>query len=385
MDRLDLTNTIWFLGWLIALAVLFVLGLRLPLQPSLRRLPAFGYVTGIVIATLGLLVLANVALVLHDAHFDLTREGVFTPSKQAESVVDHLSRDVKLTYFYQSQDQEGRRAKDMIEVLGRRNARLHVRTVDPDKQPTVADTYGVRIYNAAVLETDGRRIQVMSTDENQIALGILRVIRQQVTTVCFMEGHNEYPVENFEFHRHFEGVAGHSHGEGASAIVQMRFHGVGRMRRALESFGYDVRKIIPATMSTIPADCAAVLDVNPRATYLPGESDLLLDYLARGGAALEGAWPEAGPGSKPFRLVVVGDGDFASNSFLPYMANSDLALAMVRWAVREEHAPTVAVRMPVPRLVLLTKSQMQRIFLAIEVVLPLCVVVTGVVVWWRRR
>jgi hypothetical protein len=512
MDRLDVTNTIWFLGWLIALAVLFGLGLRLPLQPTLRRLPAFGYVTGIVAATLGLVALANVALVLHDAHFDLTREGVFTPSKQAESVVDRLSRDVKLTYFYQSQDQEGRRAKDMVEVLGRRNPRLHVRTIDPDKQPTAAETYGVRIYNAAVLETDGRRIQVMSTDENQIALGILRVIREQVTTVCFMEGHNEYPVENFEFHTHFEGVAGHSHGEGASTIVQMRFHGVGRLRRALESLGYDVRKIIPATLSAIPGDCAAVLDVNPRATYLPGESDLLLNYLAQGGAtvlmydlgfvleprltaalrtlgvvveqdvvidpldhystdpevvavpmyerhpitrnialtffpgirsltllpppsgvtsaplflsspdsytravptvaerqldrdkavapsatalaspgrrvlaaALEGTWPGAVPGSKPFRLVVVGDGDFASNSFLPYMANSDLALAMVRWAVREEQAPTVAVRMPVPRLVLLTKSQMQRIFLGIEVFLPLCIVAAGAVVWWRRR
>jgi hypothetical protein len=512
MDRLEIVNTIWFLGWLIALAVLFVLGLRLPLQPSLRRLPALGYVTGIVAATLGLVALANVALVLHDAHFDLTREAVFTPSKQAESVVDRLSRDVKLTYFYQSQDQGGRRAKDMVEVLGRRNPRLHVRTVDPDKQPTVADTYGVRIYNAAVLETDGRRIQVMSTDENQIALGILRVLRERVTTVCFMEGHNEYPVENFEFHTHFEGVAGHSHGEGASSIVQMRFHGVGRMRRALESLGYDVRKIIPATLSAVPVDCAVVLDVNPRTTYLPGESDLLLDYLAHGGtavlmydlgfvleprlaaglrtvgvvvepdvvidpldhystdpevvavpvyerhpitrgialtffpgirsltllppppgvssvplflsspesytravstvtgrqpvgdggaassavaparpgrrvlaAALEGAWPGTPPGSRPFRLLVIGDGDFASNSFLPYMANSDLALAMVRWAAREEQTPTVTVPMPVPRLVLLTKSQMQRIFLGIEVLLPLGVVAAGGVVWWRRR
>ena len=65
------------------------------------------------------------------------------------------ARTCKLTYFYQAQDQAGRRAKDMVEVLGRRNPRLRVRTVDPDKQPTVADTYGVRIYNAAVLETDG--------------------------------------------------------------------------------------------------------------------------------------------------------------------------------------------------------------------------------------
>src|ERR1700738_1472217 len=268
MDRLDVVNVFWFGGWLLALAVLLGLGLRLPLQPRLRRLPALGYVIGSVVATLGLAALPRVALCPLAARFVLTREGVYTPAKQAENVVDRLSRDVKLTYFYQAQDQEGRRAKDMVEVLGRRNPHLHVRTVDPDKQPTVADTYGVRIYNAAVLETDGRRIQVMSTDENQIALGILRVIREQVTTVCFLEGHDEYPMENFEFHTHFEGVAGHGHGEGSSAIVQMRFHGVGRLRRGPESVCHHVRKIVPAASSAIPADCAVVLDVNPRSTYL---------------------------------------------------------------------------------------------------------------------
>ena len=286
MDRLDGINTLWFAGWLVAVAVLFALSLRLPLMPRLRRLPRLAYEGAIVVAAIGVAVLANVALVLHDVHFDLTREAVFTPSKQAETVVDRLHQDVKLTYFYQGQDQAGRRARDMIEVLGRRNPRLRVRTIDPDKQPTVANTYGVRIYNAAVLEADGRRIQVMSTDENQIALGILRLVRERVTTVCFMEGHDEYPMENFEFHTHFEGVASHNHGDSSSALVQMRSHGAGRLRRALESLGYDVRKIIPATLTAIPADCAVVVDVNPRTTYLPGESDALLSYLAQGGAAL---------------------------------------------------------------------------------------------------
>ena len=116
---------------------------------------------------------------------------------------------------------------------------------------------------------------------------------------------------------------------------------------------------------------------SPETTDRPGRRTLA--------AALEGTWPGAAPGSKPFRLVVVGDGDFASNSFLPYMANSDLALGMVRWAVREERTPAVAVRIPVPPLVLLTKSQMQRIFLGIEVLLPLGVMAVGAVVWWRRR
>ena len=509
MSRLDLVNSLWFLGWLAALLGLFAVAVRLPLQPRLRRLAAFGYTTAIVVGVVGVAALANVALVLHDVHFDLTREQVFTPSRQAENVVDALGQDVTLTYFYQAQDPAGKRARDLVEVLGRRNAHLRVRTVDPDKQPTVADTFGVRIYNAAVLQTDGRRVQVMSTDENQIALGILRVLRQRVTTICFVEGHNEYPIDNFEFHTHFEGLAGHSHGEGGSGVVLMRGHGAGRMRRALEAVGYDVRKIVPATLPAIPPECAAVVDLNPRTTYLPGESDALTAYLAGGGAALlaydlgfvlearlaaglrrlgivveqdvvvdpldhystdpevvaipvyeahpitrqvalsffpgirsirllapprgvtlaplfrssaqsytravqpvaerqpdgggpptppaagkgrhvlaaaaEGTWPGSRPDARPFRLVVVGDGDFASNSFLPYMANGDLAVSIVRWLVREEHAPSVASRIPVPPLVLLTKRQMQRIFLAIEVVLPLGVVLCGAVVWWRRR
>jgi len=63
-------------------------------------------------------VLANVSLSLHDVHLDLTREKVFTPSARALDVVDRLQRPVKLTYFYQGQDQSARRAKEIVEVMG---------------------------------------------------------------------------------------------------------------------------------------------------------------------------------------------------------------------------------------------------------------------------
>lgn len=513
MTQVDAVNALWFAGWLAAMLGLFIVGIRLPLQPRLRRPAAFASSAAVVVATVGVAALANVALVRHDAHFDVTREGVFTPSRQAEDVVDALRQDVKLTYFYQPQDPAGKRARDMVEVLGRRNPRLRVRTVDPDKQPSVAETFGVRIYNAAVLEADGRRVQVMSTDENQIALGILRVLRQRVTTICFIEGHNEYPVDNFEFHTHFEGLAGHSHGESGAGVVLMRGHGAGRMRRALEALGYDVRTIVTATVQAIPSGCAAVVELNPRTTYLPGESEALATYLAGGGAALlaydlgfviephlaavlrrlgivveqnvvvdpldhystdpevvavpvyeahpitrqlalsffpgirsitllqapsgvtlaplfrsstesyvravqpvaerqvagtlvttpvaagvaarpgrhvlavaaEGTWPQSTAAARPFRLIVTGDGDFASNSFLPYMANADLAISMVRWLVHEDQTPSARSRIPVPPLVLLTKRQMQQIFVAVELVLPLTVVLAGAVIWWRRR
>jgi ABC-type uncharacterized transport system involved in gliding motility auxiliary subunit len=508
----DLRNGLWFFGWLAALAALFVVGLRLPLMTRFRRLAATVYAGAVVLAVVGLAFLANIALARHDVHLDLTRERTLTPSAAAVEAVRALDRDVRLTYFYHARDEAGRRAKHVVEVLGRASPHLSVRTVDPDRQPRLAETYGVRLYNAAVIEAEGRRVQVMGTDENDFVLGIQRALRQRTTSVCFMEGHGEYPFDNYEFHTHLEAGSAHSHGDKSAAVVQMPGHGAGRLRRALEALGFETRRIVPATLAAIPDDCAVVVAVNPRTAYLPAESDLLASYFASGGAALllydlgfvverrlagllerlglrleqeividpldhystdhetvavpvyephpitarvaltfypgvrpltllvppagvtvtplvrsskqsfsrpvapvgaeavaragagnpgtatpgrpgphvlavavEGRWPDAAASARPFRVVVVGDGDFASNSFLPYMANSDLLLSMVRWLAREEGAPRVRPAASVPPMVLLTTRQMQKIFLTLEGLLPLGVVAIGAVVWWRRR
>jgi hypothetical protein len=82
---------------------------------------------------------------------------------------------------------------------------------------------------------------------------------------------------------------------------------------------------------------------------------------------------------------VFGDGDFASNSFLPYMANSDLALAAVRWLAREEQGTAVRTRIPVPPMILLTAAQSRAIFALIVILLPLAVIAIGAGVWWSRR
>jgi len=107
------------------------------------------------------------------------------------------------------------------------------------------------------------------------------------------------------------------------------------------------------------------------------------------GVAVEGRWPDApasaGVPARPFRAVIVGDGDFASNSFFPYMSNSELALSMVRWLAREDRAPRIRAGVPLPPLILLTRQQMKTIFLVLEVLLPLSVIAMGTGVWWRRR
>jgi hypothetical protein len=504
-------------GWLIAVLVLFAVGLRLPLATRLGRLATWLYAASCVAAGLGVFVLANVALVLNDTHIDLTQEKVYTPSADAGAVVDQLKTPVRIIYFYRSEDPSGRRAGNILEVLGRRNPLLTVQTVDPDKQPELARREGIRLYNAAIIEAAGRRVLIQGTDEAEIAIGIQRVLRERAVTVCFLEGHGEFSMEGFEFHTHLEGVADHSHGDASSHVIETAGHGVGRLRRALEAQGYAARKLVLATSGVVPGNCTLLVAANPRTTFLPGESAALRSYLARGGSALllfdlgfvleaglsrllsdlgarleqqvvvdplshyqsdpemvavtgyephpitrtvsltffpgirpltltdpapgmvatpilqssrdsyarpvepanaraiEGVSATAGrvtgepvpsaamvadvrprvlgiaaegslaSGAPPLRAVVIGDGDFASNSFLPYMANSDLLLAAVRWLAREERSTAVRTRIPVPPTILLTAAQSRALFISIVILLPLTVIGIGSLVWWLRR
>ena len=103
-------------------------------------------------------VLANVALALHDAQIDLTREKVFTPSEQALAVVDASTSRSSSPISSRDRIPTAGAPRTSWRAMARRNPLLEVATVDPDKEPTLAENFGVKVYNAAVLEADGRRI-----------------------------------------------------------------------------------------------------------------------------------------------------------------------------------------------------------------------------------
>jgi len=86
-----------------------------------------------------------------------------------------------------------------------------------------------------------------------------------------------------------------------------------------------------------------------------------------------------------FRLVVAGDADFASNSFFPYLANSDVVLAAIAWLTREERAPAVKPPVEVLPMVTLTGQQMRSIFLVTVLLMPGLIAFAGGGMWWWRR
>jgi hypothetical protein len=278
-DRL--ANTFYFAAWCAALLVLFSLGLRLPLY--LRGRYARPAASGIVFAALGLGLLANIALYRHDAHFDLTATGTYTPPQELETVARSLDRDVSVTYFYNSQDANALAARDVLANAARRDQHLRIRVLDLDKELVAARDYGVRIYNTAIVESDGRRTEIdNSTDLRDVAFAVQRVLKQQTPIVCFVTGHGEaYGAAGSHVH------LGHTETlEGPIATLEAPSAGVDRLQVAIEAIGYSDRVMTMPTASEIPTDCAVVADIGPRSPYASEEVRLLRDYLAHGGQVL---------------------------------------------------------------------------------------------------
>ncbi len=518
----EIAGGLLFVAWLVALLLLFGLGLRLPLQARLSMWPGLARNGAIVILAFGVAIVANVGVYRHDVHFDLTAGGDYTPPAQAHAVVAGLSQPMTITYFYNAADGDALQAKRLLEILAHGAPLLEVNAVEIDRQPSLARRYEVRAYNTAVVETEGRRVKVeRTTDLAQIALGALRALREQTPTVCFVTGHGEFtggPGPTPPHYGHQETLDAHQ-GYGSEDRLMAAPTGLDRLYLALEQQGYEVRELALATLEGVPEDCAALVDFGPQRPYAANETEMMARYLGRGGGlllgydpesvpgpdatallarlgvdtaevrvidpldhygtdpefvavpsytrhpitdgialtffpgarplyvgapptsvtlfplfgsskdstaqaldgshpdgaangsalpaalsgaaeapgprsgsgpqilalALAGQWPDAAADAAPFRAVVIGDSDFVTNAYFDQVANGELGVAMIRWLARDDALPTVRPERSTPPMVTMTAQQMRWTFIALEILLPLGVVLTGSIVWWRRR
>ena len=248
LQSLDWINLGWFAGVVFALALLFAAGLKVPVRLAFASRVAS--VALVAAAAVTVTILANLALFRHDAHLDLTHEKAFTPSAEAREVVRGLSEPVDIAYFYQKQNLAARALGAMLRQLERQNPNFRVQLIDADQNPALASSLGVRTYNSAVLRLGERRVEVITTDDREVALGLLRLLRKRQVVICFASGHGEYDIDNFEFHTHFEGAHNHNHDVSGTGVVQMEQHGLGRLRRAIEKLGLVARKVSFATGQT---------------------------------------------------------------------------------------------------------------------------------------
>ena len=85
------------------------------------------------------------------------------------------------------------------------------------------------------------------------------------------------------------------------------------------------------------------------------------------------------------RFVVIGSSGWATNRFLGFNGNSDLALNAVNWLSSDEDLISIRPKAPEDRRVTMTQRQFNGVLVTSQFVLPLVVVVAGFGVWWKRR
>ncbi len=85
------------------------------------------------------------------------------------------------------------------------------------------------------------------------------------------------------------------------------------------------------------------------------------------------------------RFVVVGSSMWASNSFINFNGNSDLALNAINWLASNANLISIRPKPPQAQHLTMTRAQLNMVRIASQFSLPLLMVILGGFVWWRRR
>jgi ABC-type uncharacterized transport system involved in gliding motility auxiliary subunit len=88
---------------------------------------------------------------------------------------------------------------------------------------------------------------------------------------------------------------------------------------------------------------------------------------------------------KESRVVVIGDSDFASNAYFQQQRNGDLFLNAISWLAEDEDLISVRPKNQENRAIQLTRANSSVLFWMTLVLMPGGALVSGILVWLRRR
>jgi ABC-type uncharacterized transport system involved in gliding motility auxiliary subunit len=297
----------WTLGLAATGALLTAIGafrLRAELGTLVRR--RRGEIALFTLGVVGVLVALAYLSARYPFRFDLTSEGRFSLTEPTVTMLKRLDRPVRIVFFH---DPMMRETVELYQLIAAQTRRITVEFFDPVINPAQARMLGVNFAGTAVMESEGRRLQVNGDSETDIANGILRVSQSATQRVCFLDGHGEPDPFSMESHDHLESAAGHSHGLGVKYVLHER-HGMAKARHALETLNYTVEKVLLLQRADRLSGCAVLVVAGPKVPLLPVETATIRAYLAGGGHALFMIDPFVRTGLEPVLLeygIVVDD------------------------------------------------------------------------------
>ncbi|MDZ7289108.1 MAG: GldG family protein [candidate division KSB1 bacterium] len=221
------------------------------------------------ILVLGLLGFVNYLASKHAWRKDTTAARQFSLSDQTRKVLKSLKEDLRVTAFYQAQEQH--RIADQLNEYASVTPKFKHEFIDPDKRPDLARRYGVTAYNTTVFSYRGQDEKITTATEEDMTNAIIKVTREKKKKIYFTTNHGEKTISNEE-----------------------RL-GMSVAQKVIKDKNYEVATLSLIDTTGIPPDCSVLVVAGAQTPFLPPEMDKVKNYLQKGGAALFLLEPDPAP------------------------------------------------------------------------------------------
>jgi ABC-type uncharacterized transport system involved in gliding motility auxiliary subunit len=224
-----------------------------------RQTKYAAYATVYILIFIAVIVVANALADRYNKSFDATSNKRYSLSEQTAKIVKGLKQGATITYFNQST--RFHQGKDLLDQYANLSPKLHVNYVDPDKDPQLAREAGIKNYGTAVVQVGDKKEEAKSMTEEGISGALIRDLKSNTRTVCFVTGSGEHQIDNSDR------------------------DGLSRFKDLLGKDNYETRSIDLLQKAEVPSDCTTLVIAGPTHNYEQPQVDAIKKYVENGGRA----------------------------------------------------------------------------------------------------
>jgi len=225
-----------------------------------RQTKYVGYATLYILVVVAIVSTVNVLANRYDKTYDATSNKRYSLSEQTAKIVKGLKEDAKITYFDQGTRFE--RAKDQLDLYAKLSRRVHVDFIDVDKKPQLAREAGIKSYGTTMVEIGAKREEAKGTSEEDITGALIRALKNNARTVCFVSGSGEHQIDDTDR------------------------SGYSRLRDLLVKEEYNSKSISLLQKAEVPSECMVLVVAGPTGDYQQPAVAAIKKYVEEGGRAL---------------------------------------------------------------------------------------------------